>query len=302
MSIRLRFLNAWLRIAAKPMVRRFREPVATRREMERMASWVVREPEGLCLLRTTLGGRPALSLRVGQTSIGKVIFYFHGGGYIAGSPWMYRGVAARLAQLSGIEVLAVDYRLAPEAPFPAAIADAQAAFDGLIVAGYEPAQIVLAGDSAGGGLAFSLLGRLCRQGRAPAGVIAFSPWTDLTCSGGSLRTNARKDALLPVERIGDTVDLALQGHPASDPEVSPLFAAFPDAPPVLIQHSMTEILADDALRMADRLREFGASVTVQSWPDAPHVWQFFDGRVPEARAALEDAAKAARAMLNLPAR
>ncbi|KEO52944.1 alpha/beta hydrolase fold domain-containing protein [Thioclava pacifica] len=302
MSIRLTYLNAWLRIAAKPMVRRFRDPVATRREMERMASWVVREPKGLCLLQTRLGERPALSLRVGPTAQGAVILYFHGGGYVAGSPWMYRGLAARLAQLSGLEVVAPDYRLAPEAPFPAALEDAEAGFDALIAAGYEPGCIVLAGDSAGGGLALSLLGRLCGQGRAPAGVIAFSPWTDLTCSGASLRTNAKRDALLPVERIGDTVDLVLQGHPASDPEASPLFATFPNAPPVLIQHSMTEILADDALRMADRLRAFDAEVTVQSWPDAPHVWQFFDGRVPEARAALEDAAKAARAMLNLPAR
>lgn len=302
MSIRLSILNLWLRIAAKPVMRRFREPLASRREMERMASWVVREPARLCLLPIRIAGRDALSLRASPTEIGRVILYLHGGGYVTGSPWMYRGLAGRLAKLSGVEVIAPDYRLAPEAPFPAALEDAQAAFAELVARGYEPSSIVIAGDSAGGGLALALLGQLCAQGTPPAGVIAFSPWTDLSCSGESLRSNARREVVLPVERFGETVEMVLQGQSAKDPRISPLFAEFPAAPPVLIQHSTSEILADDALRMADRLRGSGSDVTVQSWPETPHVWQFFDGRLPEARDALEDAARAARAMLNLPAR
>lgn len=302
MSIRLTWLNAWLRAVVKPQMRRCADLGATRRVTERVASWIVREPRGLCMLGVALGDVPALSLRVGRTEPGRAILYLHGGGYIAGSPYMYRGLAGRLSKLSGVEVYVPDYRLAPEAPLPAALDDAEASFDALYQQGYDPENIVIAGDSAGGGLALSLLARLCARGVVPAGLIAFSPWTDLTCSGESLRSNARREALLPVERIGETVEQALGGHAANDPAVSPLFAEFRDPPPVLIQHSMTEILADDSLRMADRLRSFGAAVTVQSWPDAPHVWQFFDGRLPEAHDALEDAGRAARAMLNLPPR
>ncbi|OOY16690.1 alpha/beta hydrolase [Thioclava sp. DLFJ4-1] len=302
MSIRLVFLNLWLRSIAKPMVRRFHGAAQTRRATERLASWVVREPTGLCRLPTKLAGRNALSLRAGRSSVGRIILYLHGGGYVTGSPWMYRGLAGRLAKLSGLEVVVPDYRLAPEAPVGAALEDATAAFDALVEMGYDPSAIVIAGDSAGGGLTLALLSVLCQRGTPPAGAIAFCPWTDLTCSGESLRVNAAKDAMLPVERLGDTCEMVLRGHDAADPRFSPLFAEFPDPPPVLIQHSMGEILSDDSLRMAERLRSFDADVTVQSWPDAPHVWQFFDGRVPEARAALEDAAAAARRMLSLPPR
>lgn len=302
MSIRLVLLNLWLRAFAKPMVRRFHGPAQMRRATERLASWIVREPTEICRLQIRLAGRDALSLRAGQCAAGRVILYLHGGGYVTGSPWMYRGLTGRLAKLSGLEVIVPDYRLAPEAPVGAALEDATAAFDALVETGYDPSAIVLAGDSAGGGLALALLSALCQRGTPPAGVIALSPWTDLTCSGESLRLNASKDAMLPVERLGDTCEMVLRGHDPTDPRFSPLFAEFPDPPPVLIQHSMAEILCDDSLRMAERLRDFGTDVTVQSWPDTPHVWHFFDGRIPEAREALEDAAAAARKMLNLPQR
>ena len=160
-------------------------------------------------------------------------------------------------------------------------------------------RIILAGDSAGGGLAFLLLARLCASGTPPAGVIAFSPWTDLSGSGESYRENVATDVILTPARIRKCSEDARGELASDDPSVSPLFANFDAPPPVLIQHSMAELLSDDSLSMAERLRSFGCDVLVQSWPNTPHVWQFFDGRLPEAREALEDAAQAARRMLKM---
>ncbi|WP_417807310.1 alpha/beta hydrolase [Thioclava sp.] len=300
MSLQQSFLNLILRNVTKRRMRAMTDPVRVRAEGERAASWVVIEPKNLCLMHVQYGAVPCLSARVGSVALDAVILYFHGGGYIAGSPHMYRALAGRLSKLSGLDVILPDYRLAPEHPLPAALEDAYAAWEGLISAGYAPERIVIAGDSAGGGLALLLLAKLCAAGAPPAGVIAFSPWTDLNCSGESFNANAATEAILPRERVKQSSYFARGERAGDDPAVSPLFAEFPAAPPVLIQHSMAEILCDDSLRMAERLRGFGGEVTVQSWPNAPHVWQFFDGRLPEAREALEDAGKAARNMLNPP--
>lgn len=249
-----------------------------------------------------LGGVPALSARIAQGAPGDAaVLYLHGGAYAAGSPLTHWTLYARLARMSGVEHLALAYRRAPEHPFPAALEDAQTAWDALVARGLSPGRIVIAGDSAGGGLGLALLARLCARGTPPAGLLAFSPWTDLTGSGASVRDNAARDSMLPASRLAMTAELYLQGAPATDPGASPLYAAYPGCPPVHLQHSETEILRDDTLRMADRLRRFGAEVTVQSWPDCPHVWQMFHGWIPEARAALEDAAAAIRRMLSLPA-
>jgi acetyl esterase/lipase len=301
-SLQQSLLNLILRNATKRQVRFLKDPLRTRREAERASSWAVVPPAGLCLMQAVYGGVPCLSARVGMVARDSVVLYFHGGGYISGSPFMYRGLAGRLSQLSGLDVILPEYRLAPEHPLPAALEDAMAAWQGLVETGYAPDRIVIAGDSAGGGLALLLLARLCAAGTPPAGVIAFSPWTDLSCSGESFCSNAKTEVLLPRARVKQSSEMARGDYAADDPAVSPLFADFPSPPPVLIQHSMAEILCDDSLRMAERLRHFGSDVTVQSWPKAPHVWQFFDGRLPEARAALEDAGRAARRMLNLPSR
>ncbi|PWE31156.1 alpha/beta hydrolase [Maritimibacter sp. 55A14] len=302
MTWRLRLIDGWLRRVEKPWLARSAEPQAMRVRFERTARLIFRDPPFATVQPDRVGGVPALWVRVRVTAPA-VLLYFHGGGYVFGSPRTHCAMAARISALTGCAVCLPDYRLAPEHPFPAAFADTCAAWDGLLARGYSPGDIALGGDSAGGGLALALLGHLCRAGAArPAAAVAFSPWTDLTLSGQSIAANARSEALLPAHRIEDGRDLYLGGRDPADPRASPLFGDFPDCPPVLIQASRTELLRDDAVRMADRLEAQGAHVTLDLWPDAPHVWQIFQGWLPEADAALARATGFLRDQLSATSR
>jgi len=294
-SLRLHLLAPLLRVFAKRRIAKEIRPVEIRGRFERAARWLFRTPPYTLLRETELGGGlPALviSTRPGShpPRAGKALLYFHGGGFLVGSPQTHAGMLARLARLARCEVIAPAYRLAPEHPFPAAAEDARAAWDGLIARGYAPGDIVLGGDSAGGNLALGLLADCLARGARPAGLLAFSPVTDLTFSGASIRENAAADMLLPAARQDDLLALYLQGAPADDPRASPLFAEFPVPPPAFLQFSTTEILRDDSLRMAARLRAAGGVVETDAWAGLPHVWVLFDGWIPQARAGLERAA------------
>ncbi|MEO1001179.1 MAG: alpha/beta hydrolase fold domain-containing protein, partial [Pseudomonadota bacterium] len=228
-----------------------------------------------------------------------LLLYFHGGGYFQGSPRTHRALAAALAGRAGMAARVPDYRLAPEHPFPAAPEDARALYLGLLAAGLRPGRIVLAGDSAGGGLALALLHVIGAEGLPwPAATVVFSPWTDLTVSGESVRTNAGADPLLPASRLADVGAAYLAGADARDPRASPLFGQFAGAPPTLIQASRHEILRDDSVRMAGVLRDQGVDVTLELSDRLPHVWQIFQGRLPEADAALDRAGAFLRAHLH----
>ncbi|MFM2390698.1 MAG: hypothetical protein RLZZ437_2253 [Pseudomonadota bacterium] len=295
MSLRLTLLNAFFRLVAKPRLRRTTDPARARRDFALAARLFL------------AGGRPAA--RVGTKPVmvrhdppsgptEQCILYFHGGGYIVGSPDTHRAVAHRLAQDSGFSVWLPDYRLAPEHPFPAAWDDAEAAWAALMAMGRKPGDIVLAGESAGGGLAFALLARLCAAGTPSAGLVAFSPWVDLTGKSASLTANASRDPLLPAEAFGLLTQHVLAGHSPEDARASPLFAAFPGCPPVLLQCADTEILRDDTVRLASVLRGTGASVTLQMSADTPHGWQLMVGRLPEADAAVQGAGIFVRALFG----
>jgi acetyl esterase/lipase len=164
------------------------------------------------------------------------------------------------------------------------------AHDQLLAKGFAADHIVLAGDSAGGGLALALLADLCSRGLAPAGLFAFSPWTDLTMTGASLKENADRDPLLPVDRLREAVSMVLGTFDAGDPRVSPVYAEFIKPPPVLLQVGQEEILLDDSRRMAFSLRRAGGMVKIDEWTDCPHVWQMLEAFLPEAQAALSDVA------------
>jgi len=221
-----------------------------------------------------------------------VILYLHGGAYLAGSIRTHRHLAAYLAGAAGVRAVLPDYRLAPEHAFPAALDDALCVYRHLLASGYESRQIALAGDSAGGGLVFSLLLKAAEQGLpGPACVVAFSPWTDMTMTRPSLRRNARRDMMLPVRRFREVVSHTLQGAMTTDPLASPVYGEYDNPPPALITASKSEILRDDAVAMADRLREAGGDVALELWKDMPNAWPLFAGLVSEAGITVERAGR-----------
>ncbi|SLN14540.1 Monoterpene epsilon-lactone hydrolase [Roseivivax jejudonensis] len=287
MSWQAKLLGMHMRAVVKPWLARIDSPGDFAADVGRFNLLLRRPP----FLRRFSRPDGLTWLSAGETAEGLAILYFHGGAYVAGSPDNYSGPLGQLSFLSGIEVCAPRYRLAPAAPFPAAYHDAKRAWRKLRRLGFAPEDIVIGGDSAGGGLALALLSKLCRRGTPPRAAFAFSPWTDLAMTGDSLRENRDTEAMLPAERMADVVDLYLGTHRRTDPRASPLYAAFPNCPPVLLQYGETEILRDDSRRMADRLRGYGAPVTEEVVPDVPHVWQILDGWLPEARASLESTAR-----------
>jgi acetyl esterase/lipase len=283
MSWQARLLTWPLRLFVKPFLSRFAQPDRFALDPE-VLTYLLRRPP---FLRRVRGPGGLNWISAGPVRPGRVILYLHGGGYVTGSPAIYEGLLGELSARAEVEVCAPRYRLAPEHPFPAAFEDAVAAWRGLRRLGYAPGDIVLGGDSAGGGLALALLGHLCGRGTPPRAVFAFSPWTDLAMTGASLTENRTFDPLLPAERMGEVVSLYLGGARPDDPRASPLYARFPGCPPVLLQYGEDEILRDDSRRMAARLREFGARVIERPLPHVPHVWYLLDGVLPEAHAGLD---------------
>lgn len=286
MSWRMALAVRWARLRVRPHLARTRTPEIAAAHFERTAPLFQRPPPFLRHLVRRQGGAELHWIAAGQPVPGRVILYLHGGAFVSGSPRTHAAMLGRIAKLARAEVCAPRYRLLQEAPFPAAVDDVLAAWEALAALGWQPHQVVIGGDSAGGGLALGLLSALLARGERPAGLFALSPWTDLTLTGESLGLFARSEAVLPIERIGELRDLYLAGADPADPRASPLFAAYPDPPPVLLQVGSSEALRDDTLRMADRLRQAGADVECEVWPGCLHVWQMADGWLPEARAAL----------------
>ncbi|MFQ5565670.1 MAG: alpha/beta hydrolase [Paracoccaceae bacterium] len=288
-SLRLRLLSLLLRLVVKPGLSLMKTPQAMRARFERDARRMFSPPEDTNFVAGSIRRNDngtlieALWASRGRPDRRRVILYLHGGAYLAGSIRTHRHLAAYLAGAAGVRAVLPDYRLAPEHPFPAALDDAFTIYRHLLESGYEARNIALAGDSAGGGLVFSLLLKAAAEGLArPACVVAFSPWADLTMTRGSLRHNARRDMMLPVRRFREVVSHYLQGALTTDPLASPVYGEYHDPPPAMITASKSEVLRDDAVAMADRLREAGGDVTLELWKDMPHAWPLFVGMVREA--------------------
>jgi acetyl esterase/lipase len=227
------------------------------------------------------------------------LLYLHGGGYIACSPRSHRPITSAFAR-AGLRTFAPDYRLAPEHPFPAAVEDALAVYCALS-AETEPRRIVLAGDSAGGGLSLALLLSLQQQGIAlPAAVVLFSPLTDLTVSGGSVHSNRHRCAMFNQAILARVTAYYMGNRDPRSPLASPLYAQLRALPPLLIQVGEDETLRDDSVRLSERLRSTGNAAQLQVWPAVPHVWQLFHRFVPEGRHSLAAATGFMRAHLPSP--
>jgi len=229
----------------------------------------------------------------------RVLLYFHGGGYQIGSPATLRRMVALLAADAQARVLSVDYRLAPEHPFPAAVDDAVAAYRWLLGGGTDPATVALAGDSSGGGLALATLVALRDAGEPmPAAAFAISPWTDLALTGESLRTRAAAEMMVRPDGMPETAALYLAGADPRHPHASPLYADLRGLPPLLIHVGDAEVVLDDSTRFAARAREAGVDVTLEVWDEMPHVWHAFAGLLPEADQAIARAGRWLRARLT----
>jgi monoterpene epsilon-lactone hydrolase len=291
MSARLWLYTAISRRIVKPLFRLSDDPIRDAAKLDRLGTLVGQYVPFTCRLDRRLGGRSAKWVTGRGSDSSRLILFFHGGGYFAGSADTHGPMMARLSSYAGVPVVIPNYRLSTEAPFPAAFDDAMAVWDDLMARGYEPSKIVIGGDSAGGGLALALLAALCARDERPAGIFTMSPWTDLTLSGESVDQNAAADAIIPADRMGDAARMYHAETPADDPRVSPLFADFDAPPPAFFQVGGPEVLADDTYRMAEVLRSAGGEVEVQTWHDAPHVWHLGEYWVPEARAALRDIAR-----------
>ncbi|MGW6032696.1 alpha/beta hydrolase [Gordonia terrae] len=238
-----------------------------------------------------LGSRDAARYIPASVKAGIVVLYLHGGGYVMGSLNSHGRLMAHVAHHCAAPVYGLDFRRAPEHPYPAALDDVRAAYVELLAAGWKPGQVVLAGDSAGGGLVLALLGLLRDAGEdVPAGGIILSPWLDLALTGESMELLAERDPWTTKPTL-DTFGKFYAGDvPRDDPRVSPLYMDFAGLPPLLIHVSSSEILFDDATRARDRAVAADVDVEFRSWEGVPHVFQLFAGNLPEADESLRDIA------------
>lgn len=237
-----------------------------------------------------LAGLPTLKASAPNSAPDQALIYLHGGAFVVGSPHGYRGLAGELARAGGLTGFAVDYRLAPETPFPGAVDDAAAAFLALLDRGFRPENIVIAGDSAGGGLTLSTLVQLRDAGHPlPACAVLISPWADLACGGGSITSKAAADPSLTEAALRTTAAHYLNGADPKTPLASPIHANLSGLCPLLVQVGSSEILLDDAVRVAQVAGHAGTSVRLDIWPEMVHVWHAFAFMLPAGRAAIADA-------------
>ena len=246
-----------------------------------------RVPEDVRCEKVSANGVPSEWVSAPGASTERAVLYFHGGGYVMGSLNTHRELASRISRASGARVLLVDYRLAPEHPFPAAVDDAVAAYRFVLDQGISPKKIVLAGDSAGGGLTIAALVAIRDEKLPlPAAGVPLSPWTDLEGCGESCVTKAAEDPMVTKAGLLELARLYLAGKDARTPLAAPLYADLSGLPPLYIQVGTAEVLLDDATRIAERAKKAGVDVTLEPWEGLIHVFQLFP-HVPEANQATD---------------
>ena len=284
------------RMAANPEM----DLVALRSIFEELAT-MAKEPEDVTYAEVDSDGvRGLWCLPVGAPA-DRVIFYTHGGGFVGNTPDSHRKMAAHLAKAAGVRAFVLDYRLAPEHPFPAQIEDAVAAYRWLRGQGFSSEGLAAAGDSAGGNLAISAVLKLRDLGEPlPAAIVAFSPWLDMEHLGKTLESNAETDALVStgVVTMLSQMFLGASGS-ATDPLANPLHADFTGLPPLFVTAGDEEALLSDSERLAERAAQAGVPVDFTTAPGQQHVFTFMAGRAPEADQAITGAGTWLRARLGL---
>jgi len=225
---------------------------------------------------------------VADSDTSRVLLYLHGGGYLIGSVQSHRPMIERITQAINGRVLALNYRLAPENPFPAAVEDAVAAYHWLLDQGYAANRIAIAGDSAGGGLTIATLVAIRDAGLVlPACAVPISPWTDMECTGASIESRAAVDPMVQKEILLQMGGAYLSGADPKSPLAAPLYADFTGLPPMLIQVGDAEVLLDDSTRIEEKMKAAGVDVTVEVWDDMIHVWHLFAPMLDKGQEAIE---------------
>lgn len=243
-----------------------------------------RVAEDIVVENISIKGRRAEWLRAPGVDDARVLLYLHGGGYVMGSANTHRALAGELSRVASAAVLVPDYRLAPEAPFPAAVDDAVAVYVWLIAQGHQPSRLAIAGDSAGGGLAVATLISLREKSLPQPGcAVCLSPWSDLNCSNASYQTRAAADPMITSADISMMAKVYLNGADPKSPLASPNRADLSGLPPLLIHVGRDELLLDDAVVLHEAARSAGVASTLEIWDDMIHVWHAFHPMLPEGK-------------------
>jgi acetyl esterase/lipase len=255
-------------------------------------------PADVTVTAAALGGVPTAEITVDGVEPRHVVLYFHGGVYVLGDAFLAAELASQVGRRTQAKVISVDYRLAPEHPYPAAVDDALAAYEALLGDGIAPSDIVLAGESAGGGLAIATLVNARDHGLAlPAAAFVMSPYADLTLAGTTMETRSEDDPLLSREALRARVPDYTSGQDAALGLISPVFADLSGLPPLIIQAGTHEVLLDDALRLARQAANADIEVTLDITPHVPHVFQAYHPILDEGAAALDRAGRFLSAQL-----
>jgi len=247
-------------------------------------------PADVTVTAAALGGVPTADITLDGIEPRHVVLYFHGGVYVLGDAFQAAGLASQIGRRTGAKVISVDYRLAPEHPYPAAVDDALAAYEALLRGGTAPSDIAFAGESAGGGLAVATMVNARDHGLPlPAAAFVMSPYADLTLAGATIETKREVDPVLSRENLQARVPDYASGQDAAIGLISPVFADLSGLPPLIIQAGTHEVLLDDAIRLARQAAVADVEVTLDITPGVPHVFQAYYPILDEAAAALDRA-------------
>lgn len=296
-----RLLRALTRFGVKPMLSP-RIPVWLQRQTGTLSALILRTPRHIEVARRRLGGNDALAITPTRHAQGLGMLYLHGGAYVMGGFGSHRKLAGWLAQSTRARTWLLDYRLAPEHPCPAALEDALAAYRELLDEGQDPARLIIAGDSAGGGLTLATAVAIRDAGLPlPAALILLSPWVDLTQSGATITTHVARDAMLSPAWLYFGAAAYAGNRSAQDAACSPLNADLTGLPPMLIQVGSEEILLDDARRLKAAAIGAGVDAELHEYGGGGHVFQFHAGQLPVADRALEDIARFVQRRIHIQA-